>query len=168
VDNAEEASQGEPRRVVPVPTPIGFDDLFRRERATMVRMASLIVGSSAIAEDVVQDSFATVSARWDSLENPGGYLRVAVVNGCRMVLRRRRTELRLDPPVWAMSADAPTELVELRDALAVIPDRQRAVLVLRYFLDLHDDDIAETLGCSPATVRSIAHRGLRRMRKDLQ
>lgn len=146
----------------------GFDELFRREQPSMARMAALLVGSHSAAEDVVQEAFASISTRWSSIDNPGGYLRVTVVNECRAVMRRRQTEQRLDPPVWALPVDAPVELVELRDALLAIPERQRVVIVLRYLLDLPDADIAESLGCSAATVRSIVHRGLRRMRKELQ
>ena len=143
------------------------DGLFRVERDGMVRMAVLLVGSRQVAEEIVQDSFSTVIERWDSLDRPGAYLRTVVVNGCRMALRRRDTERRhreLDPP---MPVDSPAELVELHGALADLPERQRCVVVLRYFADRSDAEIAEVLGCRPATVRSLAHRGLTRLRKEL-
>jgi RNA polymerase sigma-70 factor (sigma-E family) len=143
------------------------DELFRTERDAMLRLAVLLVGSRQIAEEIVQDSFSAVLQRWDTLERPGAYLRAVVVNGCRMSLRRRETERRhreLDPP---MPQDSPLELIELHEALASLPARQRVVVVLRYFADRSDAEIAESLGCRPATVRSLAHRGLGRLRKEL-
>ena len=133
----------------------------------MVRLAVLLVGSRPAAEEIVQDSFSVVLERWATLDRPGAYLRTVVVNGCRMALRRRETERRhreLDPP---LPVDAPVELVELHQALTSLPVRQRVVVVLRYFVDRTDAEIAETLGCRPATVRSLAHRGLIRLRKEL-
>lgn len=141
--------------------------LFRREHEAMVRLAVLLVGSRQVAEEVVQDGFSVVFERWATLDRPGAYLRTVVVNGCRMALRRRETERRherLDPP---LVVDAPVELIELHDALRVLPDRQRCVIVLRYFADRPDAEIAEIVGCRPATVRSLAHRGLSRLRKEL-
>lgn len=142
--------------------------LYERERAPMLRVASLLVGSRAVAEEVVHDAFVTVGERWAQLENPGGYLRATVVNGCRMALRRRATEMRHPPTgVDGGTFDAPAELVELRAALMHLPKRNRAVIVLRYFLDLPDREIAEIIGCREATVRSIAHCALRALRKEL-
>ena len=147
--------------------PAGFDDLFRREQEPMIRLAVLLVGSRPAAEDVVQDAFSAVSSRWHDLDRPGAYLRTTVVNGCRTVLRRRDTDRRLNPPATVDPVDLPTDLVELRDALDVLTERQRAVVVLRYLLDLPDDEIADTLSCRVATVRSIAARALARLRKEL-
>jgi RNA polymerase sigma-70 factor (sigma-E family) len=158
------SSDDEATRAGPAP---GFDDLYRREQRAMVRLAVLLVGSVPAAEDIVQDAFAAVSTRWEDLDRPGAYLRTSVVNGCRMALRRRDTDRRLNPPAAIAPVELPTDLVELRDALAVLPERQRTVLVLRYLLDVSDAEIAETLSCRAATVRSIAHRALARLRKEL-
>jgi RNA polymerase sigma factor (sigma-70 family) len=142
--------------------------LYEREHGPMLRVACLLVGSRAVAEEVVHEAFATVGERWTQLDNPGGYLRATVVNGCRMVLRRRATEMRHAPTaVGDGTYEAPAELVELRSALAALPDRHRAVIVLRYFLDLPDNEIAEIIGCREATVRSIVYRVLRTLRKEL-
>jgi RNA polymerase sigma factor (sigma-70 family) len=145
----------------------GVEALFEAERAAMVRLAVLLVDSPALAEEIVQDAFESVTARWADIERPGAYLRTSVVNGCRMALRRRSIGRRLDPPQPAAPVDAPTELVELHEALRRLPTRQRLVLVLRYLRDLPDPEIAELIGCRPATVRSAAARGLRALRKDL-
>ena len=142
--------------------------LFRVERDGLVRMATLMVGSAAVAEEVVQDAFVAISPRWASLEKPGAYLRTTVVNGCAQVLRRRSAEQRAlesHPPHAPVML--PTNLVEIRDALDKLNDRQRLVVVLRYFVDMHDDDIAEALGVRPSSVRSLARRALTILRKEL-
>ena len=63
-----------------------FDDLVRAERQSMLRVAALMLGGAAEAEEVVQEAFTSVSIQWESLSNPGGYLRTSVVNGCRQIL----------------------------------------------------------------------------------
>ena len=133
----------------------------------MLRLAVLLVDSPATAEEIVQDAFAGVAERWHELDRPGAYLRTSVVNGCRMALRHRDAQRRLDRPQPMVPVDAATELVELRRALASLAARQRIVLVLRYFDDLPDAEIAELVGCRPATVRSLAARGLRNLRREL-
>ena len=134
----------------------------------MVRLAALMVGSRVIAEEVVQDAFASVSERWDGLHRPGGYLRTAVVNGCAQVLRRRSVEDRHRMVEIAVPAEIPERLIELRSALDRLTDRQRIVIVLRYFADLSDREIARTLDVRPATVRSLAHRALTALRRELR
>lgn len=145
--------------------------LYARERLAMLRLATLMVGSVEVAEEVVQDAFVAVEERWDHLERPGGYLRTSVVNGCRMVLRRREVERRHDEAVGRARPavqDGPDRLVELADALDRLSERQRAVVVLRYFVDQSDVEIAVTLGCRPSTVRSLARRALLVMREELR
>ena len=134
----------------------------------MVRLASLLVGSPAMAEEVVQDAFASVSERWDGLDRPGGYLRTAVVNGCAQVLRRRSVEDRHRLVTVEIPDEIPDRLIELRAALDRLTDRQRIVMVLRYFVDVPDDEIARTLDVRPSTVRSLARRALAVLRKELR
>jgi RNA polymerase sigma factor (sigma-70 family) len=146
----------------------GFERLFADEREPMIRMATLMVGSAEVAEEIVQDALCEISVRWASLDRPGGYLRRSVVHGCAAVLRRRSVEARYrrldtEPPV----ADLPDRLVELRDALDRLSERQRIVVVLRYFVDIPDPEIAEAMGVRPATVRSLARRALASLRKEL-
>jgi RNA polymerase sigma factor (sigma-70 family) len=150
------------------PTGEGLPSLFARERVPMVRLATLLVGSVPAAEDVVQDAFGEVTRRWGELERPGAYLRTCVVNGSRAALRRRTTEARshaLVPP--APDVELPARLIELRDALEHLGERQRVVVVLRYFVDLPDHEIAREIGCRPSTVRSLARRALATLRKEL-
>lgn len=146
----------------------GLAALFSAEQAAMVRMATLMVGSAAVAEEVVQDGFAQVGERWADISNPGGYLRTTIVNGCRSVLRHRKVEDRYRPSlVGPLTGEFPAQLVELRDALDRLDERQRIVVVLRYFVDIPDDDIAVIIDVQPDTVRSIAHRALVVLRKEL-
>lgn len=148
--------------------PAGFADLYERERAPMIRLASLIVGSSETAEDVVQEAFIAVEQRWSQLDRRGAYLRTSVVNGCRAVMRHRQVRQRhAAAPPSRQNDDLPTHLVELRDALDHLTERQRIVVVLRYFVDIPEAEIAEHLGCRPSTVRSLNRRALQALRKEL-
>lgn len=147
----------------------GIGALFAVERQAMLRMATLMVGSAAVAEEVVQEAFVAVGCRWSSLERPGAYLRTSVVNGCAQVLRRRDAEgraLALRPP--DPEVELPSRLIELRDALDRLSERQRIVVVLRYFVDLPDDEIADMVGVRPSTVRSLVRRALKVLRKELE
>ena len=143
-----------------------FDDLFRRRYEPMVRVAYLLVGSRAEAEEVVQDAFARVEVRWARLDRPEGYLHRCVVNCSHDVLRRRRLEMRFR----RMHRDEPAELRadELRDALARLPDRQRAVVVLRFYAGLPEREIADALNIRPGTVKSRLHRALAQLREEIE
>jgi RNA polymerase sigma-70 factor (sigma-E family) len=144
----------------------GFEALYVTEYQPMLRIAFLLVDSADLAEEVVHDAFARVGERWAKLANPGGYLRTCVVNRCRDVQRRRRTERRtpLPPP------DHSTELGadELADALAALPIKRRAAIVLRYYDGLSEARIAEVLGVKPGTVKSLLSRGLAELREVIE
>ena len=133
----------------------------------MVRVAYLMVGSTTVAEDLVQDSFARMHRHWDTTEHPRAYLRTSVVNACRSHLRRLALEraYKRNP---ALTDSLPAEADELFDALAALPARQRAALVLRFYEDLSEADIAVALGCRPGTVKSLLHRGLAELRKAVE
>ena len=113
----------------------GLDRLFVAERRPMVRLAALMVGSRALAEEIVQDAFASVSERWDGLHRPGGYLRTAVVNGCARVLRRRSVEDRhrmVEPAVPDRPGPLDVTVTPLEVSLAKVAQREGA----------HPDDLA--------------------------
>ena len=148
----------------------GVAALFRTHRLGMVRLALLLVDDLESAEDVVQDAFTALHRRWPSLQNEHAataYLRTSVVNGARSALRKRRTVrsyLRaVDEPQLAESADSPTLLADehrvVIQALATLPERQREVIVLRYWGELSEAEIASTLGISIGSVKSSASRG---------
>ncbi|MCA1691013.1 MAG: sigma factor-like helix-turn-helix DNA-binding protein [Acidimicrobiales bacterium] len=141
-----------------------FEELYRAEYQRMVRVAFLLVGGGA-AEEVTQDAFARVFERWGTLDRPAGYLRMCVVNGSRDVLRRRRLAMwrRPDPvPDPLLGAD------ELLDALSCLPPTRRAAVVLRYYEDLSEADIASALGVRPGTVKSMLHRSLQQLREVIE
>ncbi len=133
--------------------------------SALVRVATMIIGSRAEAEEIVQDAFISTARNWPHVDHVRPYLRRAVVNGSNGVLRRRRTSERFEPD--APPPEAPDQLVDLRDLLLTLPSRQRAVLILRFVEDLADEDIAMVLGCRRSTVRSLAARGLALIRKEL-
>ncbi|MEU0845151.1 SigE family RNA polymerase sigma factor [Streptomyces sp. NPDC005962] len=153
-------------------------DLYRARRLDMIRLAVFLVDDPHTAEDVVQDAFAAVcrrhGARLDDLQDAHAYLHTAVVNAARSVLRRRRTARAYTPPYQGPGApvDEPLLLAEehrqVLDALAQLTPRQREVLVLRYWSDLSEVRIAETLGVSRGTVKSTASRALDTLEKLLE
>jgi RNA polymerase sigma-70 factor (sigma-E family) len=147
-------------------TGAGLEELWIERRAGLLRLAYLLTGSRAVAEDVVQDAFVQLHRRWDSVRAPAPYLRTSVVNGCRMHHRRNSRE-------QARFADLVADVVQpetpvVLDALAHLPYRQRAALVLRYYEDRPEAEIADLLGCRPATVRSLVHRGLAALREAME
>lgn len=144
----------------------GFEKLYRRHRAELVRLATAIVGNHAVAEELVQDAFIQVAGRLGNVDRPAAYLRATVINGCRVHLRRQRLAARIGQD--HLDVVPPPEYEPLlTEALRLLGERQRAVIVLRYWLDLDDAQIAERLGCRPATVRTVKRRALLRMRAFL-
>jgi RNA polymerase sigma-70 factor (sigma-E family) len=144
--------------------PPRFEDFYRANYEPMLRLAYLLTSSRPAAEDLVQDSFVRVQPRYLALDAPAAYLRRTVTNACYSWHRRRQRE-RLHPaePV----EPAQPEHNELWDALAKLAPRRRAALVLRYYLDLSEADIAEALGCRRGTVKSLTHRGLADLKEAL-
>jgi RNA polymerase sigma factor (sigma-70 family) len=147
---------------------VPFDEVFTAERGPMVRVAFLIVRSQAVAEEVVQDAFAELYPRFDTVDNAAAYVRTAVVRGA---LRwRRRHAMEIDRAVRLVEP-GPTGVAEIDttwDALARLKPERRAVLVLRYYADLDHARIAELVGCPVTTVRTRLHRGLADLRKELE
>lgn len=145
-----------------------FTDFYRDAYPGAVRLAWLLTHDHSAAEDVVQDAFVRLRPRLSSIEHRAAYLRSAIVNGCRDRARSRgRADAgwrRLRVVTEISSTDRPSELL---DAIAHLPYRQRAVLILRYWADLPEGEIAEIVGVRPATVRSITSRALDRLRKEV-
>jgi RNA polymerase sigma-70 factor (sigma-E family) len=153
------------------------DELYAAHYRRLVRLSVLLVRDVETAEEVVQDSFVAMHGRWRTLRDPEkalAYLRQTVVNRSRSVLRHRRVQDRHTPalatPLWG--ADEEVLVAERRqvvlDALRELPERQREVLALRYYLDLSEADIAETLGISRGAVKSHASRGVAALRHLLE
>ena len=128
----------------------------------------MLVGDQATAEDVVQDAYTRVQPRFAELENPGAFLRVTVVNASRSHHRRRgREAARLRRVAPTMEWVGP-EARELLDAVDGLPHRQKVVIVLRYYEDLSEREIADALGCRPGTVKSLAARALANLAKEIE
>lgn len=144
-----------------------FDDFFRSSWAWAFRLAYLLTRDRAAGEDVAQQAMVDVLRRWESIDNPGGYLRRSIVNRANNLARASKVR-REKLPVLAADDSwlAMPEANEMIDALAALPYRQRAVIVMRYYLDLSEAEIAETLGCRPGTVKSLCWRGLRQLRRE--
>ena len=147
------------------PTPL-FDLLYQRERAGLVRLAFLLTGSQTAAEDLVQDVFLRAASRLEAVDEPVAYLRRSVTNACWSWHRRRRREDRLPPERAAIVAG--TSDIEMWDALARLSVKRRNVLVLRYYLDLPEAEVATLLGCRVGTVKSATHRALQDLRRVLE
>ena len=145
--------------------PPGLVDAYEAHWLGLVRVAYLITGDRAVAEELVQDAFVAVRARWEGIDNPPGYLRTVVVNATRDWGRRQQVARRHRPTEVPVATDHPDELW---DALARLPVRRRTALVLRFYVDLPDDEIATHLGCRPATVRTLIHRALRDLRREIE
>lgn len=145
----------------------GVTDLFHMHYRRLVGLAALLVDDRETAEDVVQDAFEGLYRRWRRLRDPHAaavYLNRSVVNGSRSRLRRRATERMHALPEVGLSPSAEATGVAdtaehaLHDAVLALPRRQREVVVLRYYLDLSEEQIAEWLGVSPGSVKQHAHR----------
>jgi RNA polymerase sigma-70 factor (sigma-E family) len=151
--------------------------LYRAHGVALIRLALLLTGDQATAEDVVQDAFLGFHRAMSGLRDRDkalSYLRASVVNGCRSVHRaRRRALLRRvehDPPVWSAESAVMAEQ-DRRDVLAAVarlPVRAREILALRYYLDLPYEEIAATLGVSKGTVSSTISRALAALSRDLR
>ena len=153
------------------------EEMYAAQYRRLVRLAVLLVRDKETAEEIVQDSFVAMHGRWRTLRQPDkalAYLRQTVVNRARSALRHRGVQsrhmptLQRDHPgadVDALAAECRTQVL---DALRQLPDRQREVLALRYYLDLSEADIADTLGISRGAVKSHASRGVSALRHLLK
>lgn len=155
--------------------PFDFDGFVAANANGLLRTAYLMVGDLHDAEDLLQETLIKVAAKWTRvrrMDSPVGYTRRILVN---LALRgsskrsRNRAELNATAPGETPSTAASLDIGdEVFDALAALPPRQRAVLVLRYFLDLPEAEVAAALGCSLGTVKSSASRGLKRLEETLR
>jgi RNA polymerase sigma-70 factor (sigma-E family) len=151
-----------------------FDEFMRGRWPAMVRLAYGLTGDAGHAEDLAQAAFARAYASWGRVRragDPDAYVRRIVINANRSRLRKRRVteELRPNladtlPDTLAAQPQAPAENSSLLDALSRLGPRQRAVVVLRYWLDLSEADTAAALNCSVGTVKSQASRALATLR----
>lgn len=145
--------------------------LHREHYASLVRLGSLVVGDVGLAEQFAQDAFVKLSLRWGGLrrlDRAPAYLRSTVLNAARSHLRRRQVSERHDArrtvaPVVATPEAASLVQAEherIVAALRLLPPRQREAVVLRYYLDLPEAEIAAAMGVAAGSVKSHLHRAL--------
>jgi RNA polymerase sigma-70 factor (sigma-E family) len=151
--------------------------LYQAHALGLVKLAVLMVGDQPAAEDVVQDAFLGLYRRWPALQDQGkalSYVRASVVNGCRMIHRGRyrRGRVPLEDPGHAESAESTAMLGEAHrevlGALRRLPARQREAVVLRYYLDMTEDQAAQAMGVSRGTVKSATSRGIAALARMLE
>lgn len=144
-----------------------LEEAFAQQRLPLLRLAYLLSGSRDAAEDHVQAAFLSAHQNWQRIEDPGAYLRRAVVNRVKDEQRRtfRRRSYVLPPEPEPVTRQP--EIDETWHRVRRLPDRQRAVVVLRFYEDLALVDIARLLERPPSTIRSDLRRALDRLRKEL-
>ena len=153
--------------------------LYEAHAVGLIRLAVVMLGDRPAAEDVVQEAFCGLYRHWGRLSDPGkalSYARASTLNGCRSELRQRIRAQRhrgaAPEPADAASAEQDALLGEehqqVLTALRQLPDRQREALVLRFYLDQTEPEIAESMGISPGTVKSTTSRGLAALGRLLQ
>ena len=144
-----------------------FDDFARGRMRELLRFAHVLTGDADRAADLVQDALERTLMAWPRIErkdDPEGYVRRAIVNRHVSVWRRLRRERLVAETPDQPYDDAGGRDAELWAALATLPPRQRAVLVLRYYEDMSEADCAEVMGCSVGTVKSQAWKAIARLR----
>ncbi len=142
--------------------------LYQAHALGLIRLAVIMLGDRPAAEDVVQEAFCGLYRRWHALsdsENAQRYVRSSVINGCRSVLRRRNRQpsgLAGDPPGESAESAAlvSEEHQQVLTAIRRLPSRQREALVLRFYLDLDEGEIAASMRISRGTVKSTTSRAL--------
>jgi RNA polymerase sigma-70 factor (sigma-E family) len=151
--------------------------LYQAHALGLVKLAVLMVGDQLTAEDVVQDAFLGLYRRWSALQDRDkalSYVRASVLNGCRTFHRGkyRRGNIRPEDPGHAESAESIAMLGEAHrevlTALRRLPDRQREAVVLRYYLDMTEEQAAQAMGVSRGTVKSSTSRGIAALARMLK
>jgi RNA polymerase sigma-70 factor (sigma-E family) len=150
-------------------------DLYVEHAPDGIRLAFLLTGDRALAEDLVQDAFARLVGRLRHLRDPrafGAYLRRTIVNLATSHFRHRRVERAYLERTAAAPKIEPHRNEELDEAMHAVllrlPQRQRAAIVLRFYEDLSDVQTAELLRCSAGTVRSLVSRAMKTLREALE
>jgi len=154
-------------------------ELYEAHALSLIRLAYVMLGDRPAAEDVVQEAFLRLYQRWGTLRDTAsapGYLRVSVLNGCRMVLR---SSARRDDRTARIASELPWESAEatalvsekyrqLLSGIRALPPRQREALVLRYYLDLSEEETAQSMGVRRGTVKSATSRALAALGQRMQ
>ena len=144
-----------------------FVKFYRANMLWAARLGFLLTSDVGLAEDLAQEAFLGLHQHFNEVKNPRAYLRVTLVH---LASRRRRRDVRRDSAhLLTATPDAVGDATnELFDVISRLPLKQRAVIVLRYFEGLSESEIAATLGCPAGTVKSLASRALRQLRKQIE
>jgi len=145
---------------------LDVERLYVQHRSRLLGLAAAITLDRGVAEDIVQDAFAGLQRHTSGVDNPIGYLQRSVVNLSVNLMRRRRVAARhpAPPPIAASAAD----IDETWTRVLLLPAKQRAVVVLRFWQDMTIDAIADTLGWPAGSVKSTLHRALKHLKEDLR
>jgi len=148
--------------------------LHREHYPGLVRLACLLLDERGAGEEVVQEAFVRLYQSWGRVDSPVTYLRATVMNLARSRMRRRMVTRRRVEPVSTAALSAEERVVlmdeqqDVLNAMRTLPRRQRECLVLRYYVELSESEIASTLGISNGSVKSHASRGLAALAKRLE
>ena len=149
-------------------------ELYGRHAPEAARLAYLLTGDRALAEDLVQDAFIRMFARFRDLRNPdsfGAYLRKTIVNLTRSHFRRLKVERAYVSREAGAPPKSPAEFGardEMWQSLLLLPERQRTAIVLRYYEDLSEAETADAMRCPSGTVKSLVSRGIERLRQEMR
>ena len=158
---------------------LGVTGLYQDHAVGLIKLAVIMLGDRAAAEDVVQDAFFGLYRNWAGLSDPAkalAYVRASVLNGCRAALRQRlrRDRRRLSAADAAAAESAESAVLlreEHREVLAAVrrlPERQREALVLRFYLGVSEEETARAMGISRGTVKSATSRALTALGRTLR
>ena len=151
--------------VASAPPPSTFAAFYTERHVATVRQVALMVGSVAVAEDIAHDAFVQLYHRWDIVENHGGYLYRCVSNAA---LRHLKLGQRQSAELVDRAAPTPAiEFVEVAEALGRLTDQQRIAVVLKYYGDLTEEQIAEAMGSRPGSVGPLLTRARAALREEL-
>lgn len=145
----------------------GFREFVHARQQSLMRTAYLLTGDPHLAEDLLQTVLTRVASHWPKLAkggNPEAYARKALVNQHISWRKRRRPEISVAEVSHPSHDDAVTNRLALRQSLAKLTPKQRAVIVLRFYEDRTELETAQLMGCSVGTVKSQTHYALSRLR----
>lgn len=143
-----------------------FDDFYAQRWPYAFRLAALMTHDVEAGADIAQDVFAKMSLCWATIERPEAYLQRSLTNASSNWRRNGRTAARKQH-LLVVRADDDVPFDGLAEAVAKLPFRQRAVVVLRYYADLSEAEIARALDCRPGTVKSLGSRALAALSKEI-
>ncbi len=141
----------------------GLESLYEIFGMRLFRIAYLHLGDKAIAHDVVQDVFVKIYLKKPTLDDPLPYLTRCVVNSCKTKLRRRKIEFKYLPRFKEGKSEQ-NQIDEISELLSRLSNKERSAIVLRYYLDLSTEEIAQVLKCKSSTVSSLISRGQKKLK----